>query len=52
MQANFTRKKEAVLKEQLGTEKMKQDLLRKKIAALTQGGKDDSDFSDEDSDVD
>ena len=39
------------MKEQLVTEKMKQDLLRKKINALTQGGKDDSDFSDEDSDV-
>ena len=52
MQANLMRKEEAVLKEQLVTEKMKQDLLRKKIAALTQGGKDDSDFSDEASDVD
>ena len=52
MQANFMRKNEAVLKEQLVTEKMKQDLLRKKIAALTQEGKDDSDFSDEASDVD
>ena len=39
------RKEEAVLKEQLVTEKMKQDLLRKKM-------KDDSDFSDEASDVD
>ena len=43
MQANFMRKEEAVLKEQLVAEKMKQDLLRKK----TQGGKDNSDFSDE-----